>query len=289
MEAQSSARVYCGLGAERTRVGLTWLVLPTYNEASNLGPLVRAVVPVMGSCCANGFRILIVDDNSPDGTSRLADALADEIEAVEVLHRPRKEGLGRAYVAGFEYALGRDAARIVEMDADFSHAPTSLPDLIGAVEDGAALALGSRYVDGGGVENWPLSRRVVSRAGCWYARRVLGVAVRDLTGGFKCFDAASLRKLEPQTAGSQGYAFQIELTYRALCGGMRVEEVPICFRERRDGTSKMTARIALEAAWLVPLLRWRMVRGPRLVGGRRRRRATVSLGPEQPQGGSFDG
>jgi dolichol-phosphate mannosyltransferase len=244
----------------KTAVEVTWVVLPTYNEAANLKPLIGALLPILHECCPSGFQILVVDDDSPDGTGRLADSLADEIEAVEVLHRPRKEGLGRAYVAGFEHALANEAGRVVEMDADLSHEPASLVELIAAVEDGADLALGSRYVDGGTIENWSLIRRIVSRVGCWYARRVLGVAVRDITGGFKCFDADALRRLEPRSVRSQGYAFQVELTYRAVRHGMRVDEIPIRFRERRDGQSKMTAGIALEAAWLVPLLRRRLQR-----------------------------
>jgi dolichol-phosphate mannosyltransferase len=235
----------------------TWVVLPTYNEAANLEPLVGELLPVLASCCPGGFRILVVDDNSPDGTGDVADSLAVSVPAVEVLHRPHKSGLGRAYVAGFEHALARGAARIVEMDSDFSHDPVSLPELLRAVDEGADLAVGSRYVHGGAIENWGLGRQIVSRAGCRYARWVLGVDVRDLTGGFKCFDADSLRALDPATVQSQGYAFQVELTFRALRLGLRVVEVPICFRDRRAGASKMSMRIALEAAWLVPLLRVR--------------------------------
>jgi dolichol-phosphate mannosyltransferase len=273
-------------GRPKNARNLTWVVIPTYNEVGNLEPLVRAVLPILEKCCATGVRILVVDDNSPDGTGRLADALADEIEAVEVLHRPGKEGIGRAYVAGFEHALAREAGCVVEMDADFSHEPESLDELIGAVKNGADLALGSRYVVGGAIESWGLVRRVVSRGGCWYARRVLGVGVRDLTGGFKCFDARSLRKLEPRTIRSQGYAFQVELTYRALRQGMRVKEVPICFRERRDGGSKMSVRIALEAAWLVPLLRWQVGTGPVATAARPFERPfrPTSLGPQQTEG-----
>jgi dolichol-phosphate mannosyltransferase len=266
---------------------LTWVVIPTYNEVGTLEALARTVLPILEKCCASGFRVLVVDDNSPDGTGRLADALADDIEAIEVLHRPEKEGLGRAYVAGFEYALAREAEYVVEMDADFSHDPESLDELIGAVKDGADLALGSRYVAGGAIESWGLVRRVLSRGGCWYARRILGVRVRDLTSGFKCFDARSLRKLEPRTIRSEGYVFQVELTYRALRQGMRVREVPICFGERRDGSSKMSVGIAIEAVWLVPLLRWRGGIAAVATGTRPFERPfrPTSLGPQHTEGG----
>jgi dolichol-phosphate mannosyltransferase len=225
--------------------GSVWVILPTYNEAENIAPVVggiRAAVP--------DARILVVDDNSEDGTGALADRLADD-----VLHRPGKAGLGRAYAAGFAYALANGAEYVVEMDADLSHDPADLPRLIAPALEGADLVLGSRYVHGGGVENWNLQRRVISLAGCEYARRVLGVEIRDLTGGFKCFRASALERIEPHTAGAQGYAFQVELTWRALSLGMRIVEVPIRFRERRLGESKMSANIALEAAWRVPALR----------------------------------
>jgi dolichol-phosphate mannosyltransferase len=174
---------------------------------------------------------------------------------VQVLHRPAKEGLGRAYVAGFERALAEGAEYVVEMDADFSHAPSDVPRLLAAAREGADLALGSRYVDGGGVENWHPMRRFVSRAGCTYARLVLRVPVRDLTGGFKCFRAETLRAIGYADARSQGYGFQVELTHRVLRRGLRVVELPIVFRERREGESKMTWRIAAEAAFMVPRLR----------------------------------
>jgi dolichol-phosphate mannosyltransferase len=223
-----------------------WIVLPTYNEAGNIAHVAtaaRAALP--------GARVLVVDDDSPDGTGAIAAAL----DGVEVLHRRRKEGLGAAYVAGFAHALAHGADVVFEMDADGSHAASDLPRLLAAVEAGADVALGSRYIPGGGVENWPLLRRAVSRAGCRYARAVLGVPVRDLTGGFKCFRAGALEEIAFATIRSHGYAFQVELTYRALLRGLRVVELPIVFREREHGESKMTARIALEAAWLVPLLR----------------------------------
>ena len=230
--------------------GLAWIVVPTYNEAANLGVLVRGVRE-----SAPEARILVVDDSSPDGTGRLAEELAAADPHVEVLHRPAKAGLGLAYVNGFAHALRAGAGYVVEMDADLSHDPRDLPRLLAAAEAGADLVLGSRYVAGGGVEDWDLLRRVLSRGGCRYARSVLGVGVRDLTGGFKCFRADTLREIDFETVRSEGYAFQVELTYRALAKGLRVEEVPITFRERSAGESKMSARIALEAMWLVPALR----------------------------------
>ena len=223
-----------------------WVILPTYDEAQNLEPIVSAVLAAVP-----GVRILVVDDASPDGTGEIAEAL----EGVDVLHRPRKSGLGRAYVAGFAHALAAGATTVVEMDADLSHDPADLPRLLAPLSEGADLVLGSRYVPGGGIQNWDALRRGLSRFGCSYARRVLGVPVRDLTGGFKAFRASALEAIDYATVRSQGYAFQVELTYRALQRGLRVEEVPIVFREREHGESKMSALIALEAAWLVPALR----------------------------------
>jgi dolichol-phosphate mannosyltransferase len=231
--------------------GPAWIILPTYNEAANLGPLVEAVLVAVPDA-----HVLVVDDGSPDGTGEIADALAERHRAVEVLHRPRKAGLGVAYVNGFAHALAAGAGWVVEMDADFSHDPRELPGLLARAEAGADLVLGSRYVDGGGVQDWGLLRRVISRGGCRYARTVLGVGVRDLTGGFKCFRAGALEAIDFETVRSEGYAFQVEVTYRALARGLRVEEVPITFRERSAGESKMSARIALEAMWLVPALRF---------------------------------
>jgi dolichol-phosphate mannosyltransferase len=228
-----------------------WLILPTYNEAANVEPIVRSARAQL----RDGDHILIVDDNSPDGTGALADALAAEIAGVEVLHRPGKQGLGRAYLAGFERALAAGADYVLEMDADFSHDPADLPRLIAAAEQGSDLVLGSRYVDGGSVTDWGALRRLVSRGGSWYARTVLGVKVRDLTGGFKCFRRSVLESLDLGSVHADGYGFQIELTYRAINAGFRVEEVPIVFRDRRVGQSKMTAWIALEAVWKVPALR----------------------------------
>ena len=230
--------------------GPAWIVVPTYNEADNLEPLAAAV-----RAAAPDARILVVDDGSPDGTGAIADAIAARDDAVRVLHRPGKGGLGLAYVTGFAHALAAGAGYVVEMDADRSHDPRDLPRLLERARAGADLVLGSRYVAGGGVEDWDLLRRMISRGGCRYARTVLGVGVRDLTGGFKCFRASTLRAIDFETVRSQGYAFQVELTYRALARGLRVEEVPITFREREAGESKMSARIALEAMWLVPALR----------------------------------
>jgi dolichol-phosphate mannosyltransferase len=232
-----------------------WLILPTFNEAENVEPLVRAALAQLAS---TGMRhsILIVDDNSPDGTGAIADRLAEGIAEVQVLHRARKEGLGRAYLAGFAYALDRGAELVMEMDSDFSHDPADIPRLIEAAGD-ADLVLGSRYVPGGGVTDWGAVRRAVSWGGSVYARILLGVPVRDLTGGFKCFRRRVLEGIDLSAVHANGYGFQIELTYRALKAGFRVVEMPILFRKRREGRSKMTLRIALEAVWKVPALRFR--------------------------------
>ena len=237
--------------------GPPWLILPTYNEAENLAAAVTATRTALASAAPEGFQILVVDDSSPDGTGALADDLAAaHPHEVEVLHRGERLGLGPAYLAGFARALENGAGYVMEMDADLSHDPADLPRLLAAVRDeGADLALGSRYVDGGGVADWGILRRLVSRAGSSYARRVLRVHVRDLTGGFKCFRADVLRAIDLPTVRSHGYAFQVELTYRALLRGFRVVEVPIVFRDRERGASKMSWRIAVEAAWLVPQLR----------------------------------
>jgi dolichol-phosphate mannosyltransferase len=233
-----------------------WLILPTYNEAENIESLVRAALPRLEESDAEP-RVLIVDDGSPDGTGEIADRLADELAPVEVLHRPRKQGLGRAYLAGFAVALERGADLLLEMDSDFSHDPADLPRLISAA--GAAdLVLGSRYVPGGGITEWGAIRRLLSRGGSAYARWLLGVPVRDLTGGFKCFRREVLEAIDLDAVHADGYGFQIELTYRAVQAGFTVTEVPIVFRERRLGRSKMTMRIALEAVWKVPALRLRL-------------------------------
>ena len=231
-----------------------WLIIPTYNEAENVGPIVRAVAEEMSKVAAGEFRVLIVDDNSPDGTGKLADALAQELDAVEVMHRTGKSGLGRAYIAGFERALAGGADLVIEMDADFSHDPKHLGVLIGAADD-ADLVLGSRYVPGGAVQNWGFVRKLISRGGSRYARFVLGIKVHDLTGGFKCIRRQVLETIDLDSVRADGYVFQIEVTYRAIRSGFRVREVPILFVDRIHGSSKMSGRIALEAMLLVPQLR----------------------------------
>jgi dolichol-phosphate mannosyltransferase len=228
--------------------------LPTYNERENIEPMLRA----LGD---KGVRVLVIDDNSPDGTGELADRLARELGYVDVLHRERKEGLGPAYLAGFRHALAGDAELVLEMDCDFSHDPDYVPRLIASVEDGADLALGSRYVPGGGVRNWGLLRRLISAGGSFYARIVLGVKVRDLTGGFKCYRRAVLEAIDLDAVDSKGYAFQIETTYRALRAGFRVVEVPITFADREVGGSKMSKAIVAEAIWKVPGLRLKALLG----------------------------
>lgn len=236
--------------------GPVWVVLPTYDEAANVVPMLEAVTAALDRAGVEG-RVLVVDDGSPDGTAALAEGVARADPRVEVLRRARKEGIGPAYRAGFRRALDAGAALVVEMDCDFSHDPARLPDLIAAAA-AADLALGSRYVPGGGVARWGPVRRAVSRAGCWYARRLLGVEVRDLTGGFKCFRRELLEAIPLEEVTAAGYGFQIEMTYRALVLGFRVVEVPILFTERVRGRSKMSRRIVLEAAALVPQLRRRL-------------------------------
>ncbi len=222
--------------------------LPTYNERENLPEVLDALEPL-------GVRVLVIDDDSPDGTGELADGLAAERSWVSVLHRERKEGLGPAYLAGFREVLRGDAEYVLEMDADLSHDPAVVPRLIEACTDGADLALGSRYVPGGGTANWGRARRVVSAGGSLYARLLLGVPIRDLTGGFKCFRRRVLEDIDLSAVGSKGYAFQIELTYRAIESGFRVVEVPILFSDRTEGHSKMSRAIFLEAVLRVPALR----------------------------------
>ncbi|MCW2991693.1 MAG: glycosyl transferase family 2 [Solirubrobacterales bacterium] len=232
-----------------------WIVLPTFDEAENLEAIVAAILPVMREAVGrDGFRVLVVDDSSPDGTGAIADRLAAAEPELEVLHRAEREGLGMAYLAGFAVALAGGATHVVEMDADFSHEPHDLPRLLAAARD-ADLVLGSRYVAGGVVADWGLVRKFVSRGGSAYARRVLGVGVRDLTGGFKCFRREVLEAIDLPGVRSHGYAFQVELTYRAVQAGFRVVEIPIVFRDRRLGRSKMSWRIAAEAMLLVPQLR----------------------------------
>jgi dolichol-phosphate mannosyltransferase len=228
--------------------------LPTYNERENLEPMLRALAPL-------SVRVLVIDDNSPDGTGEIADRLAAELDFVSVLHRPQKEGLGPAYLAGFRHALADGADYVLEVDCDFSHDPADIPRLIAACDDGADLALGSRYVAGGGTANWGIARRIVSWGGSFYARTMLGVRIRDLTGGFKCFRRVVLETVDLDAIESRGYAFQIETTYRALRKGFRVVEVPIRFVDRTEGQSKMSRSIFLEAVWKVPLLRLRALAG----------------------------
>ena len=228
--------------------------LPTYNEIENLERMIEALAPL-------GVRVLVIDDNSPDGTGELADRLAAERDWLSVLHRDRKEGLGPAYIAGFRKAIESDAEYVLEMDCDFSHDPTDVPRLIAACDAGADLALGSRYVEGGGTENWGRGRRFVSAGGSFYARTLLGVPIRDLTGGFKCFRRKVLERIDLDAVHSKGYAFQIELTYRALRAGFTVVEVPIVFADRTHGDSKMSRAIFLEAVARVPELRLAAWRG----------------------------
>ena len=227
--------------------------LPTYNERENLERMLLA----LGE---KGVSVLVIDDNSPDGTGELADRLAEELAHVQVLHRDRKEGLGPAYLAGFRRALAGGADLVLEMDADFSHDPADVTRLIHWASE-AEVVLGSRYVRGGSIANWGRLRRFVSAGGSRYARRVLGVHVHDLTGGFKCFRREVLEELDLDAITSRGYAFQIETTYRALRAGFRVIEVPIAFADRERGRSKMSRGIVLEAIWRVPALRLRALTG----------------------------
>jgi dolichol-phosphate mannosyltransferase len=228
--------------------------MPTYNEAANVEAIVRATADELSRVAPDDHRILIVDDNSPDGTGAIADAVAADLVSVAVLHRSHKAGLGNAYLAGFERALDGGAELVFEMDADFSHDPSYLGALLREAED-ADLVLGSRYVPGGGVRDWGWLRRMVSRGGGAYARAILRVGVRDLTGGFKCIRREVLEAVDLPSVRAEGYVFQIEVTYRALLAGFKVREVPIVFRDRAAGKSKMSTRIALEAMWLVPRLR----------------------------------
>lgn len=231
-----------------------WIIVPTYDEAASIERLLRGVAGELAACAPDDHRILVVDDGSPDGTAAIAERVGAELGVVEVLRRSAKGGLGRAYLAGFAHALAAGAQLVGEMDADLSHDPRHLPALLAAAEH-ADVVLGSRYVAGGTVADWGLLRRLLSRGGCTYARLILGLAQRDLTGGFKVLHRRVLERIELSSVRSQGYVFQIEVTYRAVLAGFRVAEVPITFRERDAGTSKMSGRIALEAMWRVPLLR----------------------------------
>jgi dolichol-phosphate mannosyltransferase len=242
------------------------IVLPTYDELENLPRMVAALDAVRAQTPFPGD-VLVVDDRSPDGTGELADRLAQQHDWLSVMHRPGKQGLGRAYLAGFAWGLERPYSHILEMDCDLSHPVSALPAMLAAAEH-ADLVLGSRYVAGGGVEGWPLSRKLISRGGCTYARVILGVGVHDLTGGFKCFRRWVLESLDLSDVRAGGYAFQIELTYRTLRMGGRVVELPIVFVDRAHGESKMSRSIVLEAVRQVPALRIAALRGRLFEGAR---------------------
>ena len=247
------------------------IALPTYNERENLPRMVEALEAVREALPFTGD-VLVVDDSSPDGTGRIADELGESRDWMQVLHRPVKDGLGRAYLAAFEWALAGPYTHVIEMDSDLSHPVDALPEMLRAARD-ADLVLGSRYISGGGVDGWPLVRRLISRGGCTYARVILGVPIHDLTGGFKCFRRWVLESLDLTDVHAGGYAFQIELTYRTLRMGGRVVELPITFTDRTHGHSKMSRAIVLEAVRQVPALRLRALRGRLERGGR------VSLAP----------
>ena len=232
------------------------ICLPTYNERENLEPMLEALRGLE----LDDLHVLVIDDNSPDGSGEIADRLAAADDRVHVLHRETKQGLGPAYLAGFERALVMGAERIFEMDCDFSHDPSDVPRLAAAVDD-ADVVLGSRYVPGGGTRNWGLLRRFISRGGSLYAQALLQLGIRDLTGGFKCYRREVLERIDLESISSLGYAFQIETTYRAIRAGFRVVEVPITFADREVGGSKMSKAIVLEAVWKVPVLRARALFG----------------------------
>jgi dolichol-phosphate mannosyltransferase len=243
-----------------------WIVLPTYNEAENLGSIVAAIL-----AAAPGATLLVVDDGSPDGTGTMADALAASDPRIRVRHRPAKQGLGRAYIDGFGVALAGGARSVIQMDADWSHDPAALEGLLGPVVDGTAdLVIGSRYTPGGGVVDWGIGRRLISRGGSVFARVILGLTPHDLTGGFKAWRAATLATVPLDGIHAGGYVFQIEMTFRASRAGARVVEVPITFRDRRVGQSKMSRRIVVEALVVVVQLRaeelWAGLRGRRRPG-----------------------
>ena len=227
------------------------VLLPTYNEADNVEIMVRDIRAYLDT------DVLVIDDNSPDGTGEIADRLAAEDDRVKVLHREGKQGLGTAYLAGFDYAIEHDYQRVFEMDADFSHPPWDLPRLVEATRD-AKLAIGSRYVPGGSTIGWDLKRRLLSRGANFYARTILGMRVKDVTAGYRCFDVDALRNLDLSSVHAEGYAFQVEMAYRMIRAGHRIAEIPIHFTDRRLGASKMDGRIAREAIWLVPKLRFRV-------------------------------
>jgi len=252
MEASPAGLKDSGHAAVAVGASAIWLVLPTYDEVLNIEPMVEAVREHL----PDGSRILVVDDNSPDGTGQVADRLAGESDDVEVLHRTAKEGLGPAYIAGFERALAEGAELVIQMDADFSHDPAAIPALLEAADD-ADVVIGSRYVEGGEVSGWGPLRRAMSRGGSAYAQRTLGVSIRDLTGGFKVIRRNVLEAIDLGSISSAGYAFQVEVTYRAARRGFRIDEVPIHFRDRRVGKSKMSGLIVAEAVIGVPRMRVR--------------------------------
>jgi len=233
----------------------TLVVIPTYNEVDNLELVVEAVLD-------HGFGVLVVDDGSPDGTGELADTLAaSHPDSIAVVHRPARGGLGPAYVAGFAWGLADGATVLCEMDADLSHDPAALPGLVDAVRNGADLAIGSRYVSGGSVENWPWHRRALSRLGNLYAGFMLAVPIKDMTAGYRAFSATALAGLEPDSCESAGYGFQVEMAWRACLSDMAVVEIPITFRDRVHGESKMSSRIAVEAMILVTKWGFRRLAG----------------------------
>ena len=234
----------------RGRVNPALVCIPTYNERDNIEAIARAAL-----AADPRIDVLVIDDNSPDGTGAIADALSASDSRAHVLHRPAKQGLGRAYLDGFRWALSRGYSFVLEMDADFSHHPKYLPALLDRAEGGADLVLGSRYIPGGGTVNWGAVRKLVIRAGSLYARTILRLPQRDLTGGFKCFRRRVLESIDLASVHSTGYAFQIELTYRAIKKGFRVEEIPIVFEDRRVGQSKLSRGIILEALAMVWKLR----------------------------------
>jgi len=235
------------VGTRRALVGAVVVCLPTYNEAATVSPVATAIASL-------GYRVLIIDDNSPDGTGTIADRLAAASASISVIHRTAKEGLGKAYSAGFGAAHAMGADIICEIDCDFSHDPNDLPRLVDAVAEGADVAIGSRYVPGGSAPHWSVGRRLLSLGGNWYTRKMLGLSVRDATAGFRAYRATSLSSLDPGGCGASGYGFQVEMTYRASRSGMTIVEVPITFRDRTEGTSKMDRSIVIEAMTLVT--RW---------------------------------
>jgi dolichol-phosphate mannosyltransferase len=258
-----------GAGAPVDRAGVpgdgAWVIVPTYDEADNVGPITAAILAALPAAT-----VLVVDDDSPDGTGRLADDLAAADPRIRVLHRSAKQGLGRAYLDGFAIALAGGAQTVVQMDADFSHDPGALPGIVAPIADGSAdLVIGSRYTRGGGVVDWGIGRRVISRGGSLFARMVLGLGPNDLTGGFKAWRAGTLAAVPFAGVHAGGYVFQIEMTFRASRAGARIREVPITFRDRRIGQSKMSRRIVVEALVVVVQLRAEELRD-RLVGRRDR-------------------